>query len=90
MFLFDDKDLSDLHFLTMIALETTLSKDDSSRHASCFKVRNVRRFLEVIFPHQTSTISPSWDLIIQLSEDFLVCIPIDNIHKLDIRVFNIE
>ena len=67
------------HFRTMIALESTLSKENSSRHTSCFKVRNFRRFLEVIFLHLTSAIRARWVLIIQFSDDFLVTISIDDI-----------
>ncbi|CJM54681.1 Uncharacterised protein [Streptococcus pneumoniae] len=49
MILLDDRSFSDHHFRTMIALETTLSKENSSRHTSCFEVRDLRRFLKVIF-----------------------------------------
>ena len=40
---FDERSLSDHHFRTLIALETALFKENSSRNASRFKVRNVRR-----------------------------------------------
>ena len=63
--------------------------ENSSSHTSCFKVRNLRRFLKVIFLHLTSTIRTRWSLIIQFSDDFFVSIPINNIHKVDIMVFNV-
>ena len=49
--LLDEGSLSDHHFRALIALESTFSKEDSSRHTSRFKVRNFRRFLKVIFLH---------------------------------------
>ena len=60
------------HFRTMIALESTLSKKNSGRHTSCFKVRDLRRFLKVIFVHLTSAIRTIWRIIIQFSDDFFV------------------
>ena len=86
----DERGLGDHHFRALIALETAFSKEDSSRHTSRFKVRNFRWFLEVIFLHLTSTFRTRWGLIIQFSDDFLVGISINNIHNLDIRVFDIE
>ncbi len=88
--LLDERGLGDHYFRAMIALKSTLSKEDSSRHTSCFKIRNLRRFLEVIFLHLTSAIRASWRIVVQFSDDFFVSIPIDDIHKLDIRVFDIE
>ena len=67
----------------MIALESTFSKEDSSRHTSSFKVRNLRRFLKVIFFHLTSAIRTRWSLIIQFSDDFLVGIPVNLIVPYD-------
>ena len=85
----DERSLSDQHFQTMIALETTLFQKNSGRHTSRFEVRNFGRFLEVIFLHLTSAIRTRWGIVIQFSDDFLVCIHIDDIHKLDIRGFDI-
>ena len=70
----------------MMALETTFSKENYSRHTSSFKVRNFRRFLKVIFLHLTSAIRERWGVVVQFSDDFLMCIPIDDIHNLEIRV----
>ena len=47
----DERGFSDHHFRALIALKTAFSKEDSSRHTSRFKVRNLRRFLKVIFLH---------------------------------------
>ena len=74
----------------LIALESTLFKKNSSRHTSRFEVRDLRRFLKIIFLHLASAIRARWSLIIQFSDDFLVGISINNIHNLDIRVFDIE
>ena len=63
----------------MIALETALSKEDSGRHTSRFKIRNLRRFLKIIFLHLTSEIRASWGFIIQFSDDFFVGIHINDI-----------
>ena len=87
--LLDERSLSDHHFRAMIALESTFSKENSSSHTSCFKVRNLRRFLKVIFLHLTSAIRTRWSLIIQFRDNFFVGIPINNIHKVDIMVFNV-
>ena len=89
MILLDYRSLSDRHFWALIALKTTLSKENSSSHTSCFKVRNLRRFLKVIFLHLTSAIRTRWSLIIQFRDNFFVVIPINNIHKVDIMVFNV-
>ncbi|CTF90486.1 hypothetical protein ERS070191_02423, partial [Streptococcus pneumoniae] len=43
MILLDDRSFSNHHFRTVIALESTLSKENSSRHTSRFKIRNFRR-----------------------------------------------
>ena len=87
--LLDEGGLGDRYFQALIALKTAFFKENSSRHTSCFKVRNLRRFLKVIFLHLTSTIRTRWSLIIQFSDDFFVSIPINNIHKVDIMVFNV-
>ena len=42
----NERSLSDHHFRAMIAFETTLFKEDSSRHTSRFEVRNLRGFFE--------------------------------------------
>lgn len=47
-------------------------------------------FLEVIFLHLGSAIRTRWGVVVQFSDDFLEGISINNIHNLDIRVFNIE
>ena len=89
----DERGLGDRHFRAMIALKTTLFQKDSSRHTSRFEVRNLRRFLKVIFLHLAlviETIWTIWSLIIQFSDDFFVCILIDDIYNLDIRVFNVK
>ena len=88
--LLDEGSLSDQHFRAMIALETTLFQKNSSRHTSRFEVRNLRRFLKVIFLHLTSAIRARWGVVVQFSDDFLVGISINNIHNLDIKVFDIE
>ncbi|COF00999.1 Uncharacterised protein [Streptococcus pneumoniae] len=88
--LLDDRSLSHHHFRALIALESAFSKENSSRHPSRFKVRDFRWFLKVIFLHLASAIRTRWGIIIQFSDDFLVCIHIDDIHKLDIRVFNVK
>ena len=72
MIFLDEGSLSNHHFWTMIALESTLSKENSSRHTSCFEVRDLRRFLKVIFLHLISTIRARWSFIVQFSDDFLV------------------
>ena len=87
--LLDERSLSDHHFQAMIASKTALFQENSSRHTSRFKVRNLRRFLKVIFLHLMSTIRTRWSIIIQLSDDFLMGIPIDDIYNLDIWVFDI-
>ena len=87
--LLDYRSLSDHHFRALIALKTAFFKENSSRHTSRFKVRNLRRFLKVIFLHLASAIRTRWGIIIQFSDDFLVGIPIDDIYNLDIRVFNV-
>ena len=90
MILLDERGFGDHRFRAMIALESTLFQEDSSRHTSRFEVRNLRRFLKVIFFHLTSAIRTRWSIVVQSSDDFFVCIPIDDIYKLDIRVFDIE
>ena len=90
MILLDDRSLSDHHFRALIAPKTTLSKENSGRHTSRFKVRNLRRFLKVIFLHLASTIRTRWGIVVQFSDDFLVCIPINDIYNLDIRIFYIK
>ena len=52
----DERGLGDRYFRALITHETTLFQENSSRHTSCFKVRNLRRFLELIFLHLTSII----------------------------------
>ena len=52
-FFLDERCFGDHHFRTLIALETAFSKENSSRHVSRFRVRNLRRFLKVIFLHLT-------------------------------------
>ena len=89
MILLDDRSLSYHHFQAMIVLESTLSKEDSGRHTSRFEVRNLRRFLKVIFLHLISAIRTSWSIVVQFSDDSFVGIPVNNIHNLDIRVFNV-
>ena len=42
----DERCFSDHHFRALIALETAFSKENSSRHTSCFVVRDLRRFFE--------------------------------------------
>ena len=75
----DERGLDYHHFRTMIALESTLSKEDSSRHTSRFEVRSLRRFLKVIFLHLISALRASWGVVVHSSDDFLVCIHIDDI-----------
>ena len=43
--LFDDGSLNDYYFRALISLESTLSKKNSSRHASRFKIRNLLHML---------------------------------------------
>ena len=86
----DNRSLSDHHFRTMIALESTLFKKDSSRHTSHFKVRDLRRFLEVIFPHLTSAIRTRWAVIVQFSDYFLFYNKIGSIRSIgDLPTTNI-
>ena len=85
----ENSGLGDRYFRALIALKTAFSKENSSRHTSCFKVRNLRWFLKVIFLHLASTIRTILGIIIQFSDDFFVSIPINNIHKLDTMVFNV-
>ena len=75
----DDRALGDHHFRAMIALETTLFQKNSSRHTSRFEVRNLRRLLKVIFFHLTSTTRTRWGVVVHSSDNFLVCIHIDDI-----------
>mgnify|MGYP001677244250 CR=1 FL=1 len=75
----DDRALGDHHFRAMIALETALFQEDSSRHSSRFEVRSLRRFLKVIFFHLTSTTRTRWGVVVHSSDNFLVCIHIDDI-----------
>ena len=60
MIFLDDRSLSDHHFWAMITLKTALSKKISSRYTRRFKVRNLRRFLKIIFLHLISVISEIW------------------------------
>ena len=90
MILLDDRSLSYHHFQAMIALESTLSKKDSGRHTSRFEVRNLRRFLKVIFLHLISAIRTNWSIVVQFSDDFLVCIHIDDIYNFYVWVFDIK
>ena len=90
MILLDERGFGDHRFRAMIALESTLFQKNSSRHTSCFEVRDPRRFLKVIFLHLTSAIRARWGVVVQFSDNFFVVIPIDDIYKLDIRVFDIE
>ena len=83
----DEGSLSDRHFWTLIALKTTLSKKNSSRHASRSKVRDLRRFLKVIFLHLTSTVRTGWDIVFQSSDDFFVGIPIDERKSVNLGCF---
>ena len=43
--LFDDGSHNDYYFRALIALKTALSKKNSSRHASRFKIRNLLHML---------------------------------------------
>ena len=72
MILLDERSLNDHHFWTVIALESTISKENSSKYTSCFEVRNLRRFWKVVFLHLTFTIRARWSFIVQFSDDFLV------------------
>ena len=87
--LLDEGSLSHRHFRALIELKTAFFKENSSRHTSCFKVRNLRWFLKVIFLHLASAIRTILGIIIQFSDDFFVSIPINNIHKLDTMIFNV-
>ena len=78
MILLDERGFGDHRFRAMIALESTLFQEDSSRHTSRFEVRNLRRFLKVIFLHLTFTIRTRWGVVVQFGDDFLVCILIDD------------
>ena len=78
----DDISFRHHHFRALIAVKTALSKKNSSRHTSRFEVRDLRRFLKVIFLHLTSTIRARWSLIVQFRDNFLMCSPIDGIHNL--------
>ena len=75
----DDISFRHHHFRALIAVKTALSKKNSSRHTSRFEVRDLRRFLKVIFLHLTSAIRTKWGIVIQFSDDFLVCILIDDV-----------
>ena len=90
MILFDDRSLSHHHFQTLITLKTAFFKKNSSRHTSCFEVRNLRRFLKVIFLYLASAIRARWDLIIQSSDDFFVGIPINDKNFFKQSDFSIE
>ena len=90
MIFLDERSLSDHHFRTMIALESSLFKEDSSRHTSHFKVRDLRRFLKVIFPHLTSAIRVRWGVVVQFSDDFLFYNKIGSIRSIgDLPTTNI-
>ena len=39
-------------------------------------------FLKVIFLHLTSAIRARWGIVVQFSDNFLMCTPIDGIHNL--------
>ncbi len=39
--------------------------------------------------HLISTIRARWSYVIQLNNDFLMGIPINDIHNLDIRIFDV-
>ena len=90
MILLDERSLCDHHFRALIALKTAFFKENSGRHTSCFEVRDLRRFLKVIFLHLTSAIRARWGIVFQSSDDFFVGILIDDIYNLDIEVFDIE
>ena len=47
-------------------------------------------FLEVIFLHLGSAIRTRWGVVVQFSDDFLMCILIDDIYNLYVWVFDIE
>ena len=79
LILLDEGGLGDRYFQALIALKTAFSKENFSRHTSCFKVRNLRRLLKVIFLYLASAIRTRWGLIIQFSDDFFVSILIDDI-----------
>ena len=86
----DERGFGDRYFRTLITLKTSLSKEDSSRHTSHFKVRNLRRFLEVIFPHLTSAIRTRWAVIVQFSDYFLFYNKIGSIRSIgDLPTTNI-
>ena len=75
----DERCFSDYHFWTLVALKTTLFQQNSSRHTSHFKVRNLRRFLKILFLHLAFAIRTRWGIIVQLSDDLLVCVLIDDV-----------
>ena len=82
--LLDEGGLGDRYFQALIALKTAFFKENSSRHTSCFKVRNLRSLLKIIFLHLISTIRARRGVIVQFSDDFFVSIPIDDVYNLDI------
>ena len=88
--LLDEGSLSHRHFRALIELKTAFFKENSSRHTSRFEVRELRRFLKVIFLHLSSAIRTRRGIIVQFSDDFLVGIPINDIYNLDIWVFDIK
>ena len=71
----DDRSFRHHHFRALIAVKTALSKKNSSRHISRFEVRNLRIFLKVIFLHLTSAIRERWGVVVQFSDNFLMCTP---------------
>ena len=76
--LLNDRSFIDHHFWVLIALKTAFFQKDSSRYAICFKVRDLRRFLKVIFLHLASAVRARWGVVVQFSNDIFVVIPINN------------
>ena len=79
MIFLDERCLGDHHFRTIVALKTTLFQQNSGRYTSHFKVRNLRQFLKILFLHLAFAIRTRWGIIVQLSDDLLVCILIDDV-----------
>ena len=86
----DERSHSDHHFRAMIALESTLFQEDSSRYTSRFEVRNFRSLLKVIFLHLMSTIRTRWDVVVQFGDDFFMCVPINDKNFFKQSDFSIE
>jgi len=52
----DERSFGESHFREMIALETAFLRRGSIGDTNCFKVRNFRQFLKIIFLHLASVI----------------------------------